>query len=105
MLVVVPIAQRHRELLVVRVHLLRGVDDEGRTEAVDVLPVGVRVDPVGAPLVGGVDGDLVGEGLAGGDAAVKVEAWWLLVAVIGEGERERRTIERRPWRRRTSWRR
>ena len=89
-LVVVPVAEDDGELGVVTVFLLWWVDDDGGAEAVDVLALygkercvsmcgrvrvkdtyeGMRVDPVGSPLAGCVDGDAVIECLARRDTTV-----------------------------------
>lgn len=87
MLVVVPVSQHNRELVVVCVSFGRVVDDDGGTEAVDVVSRGVlywtceksnaaepniraySMDPVGTPLSAAGDVDIVGECLTGRDAA------------------------------------
>ena len=69
MFLVVPVAHDYSKIVVIFVGLGWGVDEEGSTEAVNILTMIVGVYPVCAPLTRSIDRDLIRESLARRNAA------------------------------------
>ena len=90
MLLVVPVAKDHSELVVVLVVLSLGVNEEGSTEAVDILTVVMGMCPVCTPLARSIHRDFIRKSLAGWNAAAEKavemntgeawrrEVWWFI---------------------------
>lgn len=69
MLLVIPVAQDYSEIVVIFVVLRLVVDEEGRTEAVDILTVIVGMYPVCTPLTRRIHRNLIRESLTRRNAA------------------------------------
>jgi len=69
MLPVIPVAHDYSEVVVIFVGLSWGVDEEGSTEAVDILTVVVGMYPVCTPLTRRIDRDVICKTLARWNAA------------------------------------